>query len=241
MVEANRIEHSEGGYVMLHHGRLMPLLPTSPMQEIGDKAHPVLVITANGHTIGLLVDEIIDIVEEKLDIQLPSTTDDVVGSAEIKGEAVELIDVTYYLQASFSSIYQQDVSKLLLIDDDQFFIDTLKPVLVGANYELTMANSSAEVEQIFEHEQNFMAIVIDAEATDAEGKSLIQYLRGKVPEDFPIVRLYEQPSHAVAGMPTDHPMTINVSKLDRQTLLSTLSSIQATQEEQANASRELAA
>ena len=37
MVEADRIERSDGRYVMLHQGRLMPLLPTSPMQEIGQQ------------------------------------------------------------------------------------------------------------------------------------------------------------------------------------------------------------
>lgn len=242
MVEADRIQHSDGRYVMLHQGRLMPLLPTSPMQEIGNKAHPVLVITANHHTIGLLVDEIIDIVEEKLDIQLASATSDVVGSAELRGEAVELIDVTYYLQAAFSSIYEQETDKLLLIDEDLFFRETLKPVLAAAGYELTTASSVEQAHEILEHDRDFMAVVVDAEMEDEPGKNLVQYLRERLSDDFPIIRLYAQPAHSVVGMQTDHPMTINVSKLDRQSLLSTLSTIQATKEQQAEySSRELAA
>lgn len=242
MVEADRIERSDGRYVMLHQGRLMPLLPTSPMQEIGQKAHPVLVITANNRTIGLLVDEIIDILEERLDIQLPSATDDVVGSAEIRGEAVELIDVTYYLQAAFSSLYQQETKSLLLIDEDLFFRDTLKPVLVGAGYELTTACTATQVQEILEHNQDFMAIVVDAEMADASGKNLAQQIRARMPADFPMIRLFQQPAHTVMSMPVEHPMTVNVSKLDRQTLLSTLSQIQSTQEQQAEySSRELAA
>jgi two-component system chemotaxis sensor kinase CheA len=245
MVEPERIEHSDGRYVMLHQGRLMPLLPTSPMQEIGSKAHPVLVITANEHTIGLLVDEIIDILEERLDIQLPSYADDVVGSAEIRGEAVELIDVTYYLQAAFSSIYQQETKDVLLVDGDLFFRETLKPVLTGAGYELTTANTAAQVYELFEHTQEFKAILVDAEMTDNEGQNVAQYIREKcVSDDMPIIRLYEQPASTVMGLPIDHNMTVNVSKLDRQTLVNTLSSIFATQEQQESSqhsSREMAA
>lgn len=245
MVEANRIERSDGRYVMLHQGRLMPLLPTSPMQEIEGKAHPVLVITAGGHTIGLLVDEIIDILEERLDIQLPSYADDIVGSAVIRGEAVELIDVTYYLQAAFSTLYQQETKSLLLIDEDLFFRDTLKPVLKGAGYELTTASSPAQVHEIFEHNPGFRAVLIDADMLNSDGKNLAQYLRDKVlTDDMPLIRLYEQPASAVVGLPVDHQMTINVSKLDRQTLLNTLSSIFTTQEQQEslqNSATEMAA
>ncbi|NJM36191.1 MAG: chemotaxis protein CheA, partial [Rhodomicrobium sp.] len=86
MVDADRIERSDGRYVMLHQGRLMPLLPTSPMQDIGDRPHPVLVITANNHTIGLLVDEIIDIVEEPLAQDLDrNVAAEVAGSIGLAG------------------------------------------------------------------------------------------------------------------------------------------------------------
>ncbi len=244
MVEPERIEHSDGRYVMLHQGRLMPLLPTSPTQEIGSKAHPVLVITANDHTIGLLVDEIIDILEERLDIQLPSYADDIVGSAELKGEAVELIDVTYYLQAAFSSIYQQETKDILLVDGDLFFRETLKPVLTGSGYALTTANTAAQLYELFEHAHDFKAVLVDAEMTDDEGRNIAQYIREKyVSDDMPIVRLYEQPASTVIGLPIDHNMTVNVSKLDRQTLVNTLSSIFATQEQEnsQHSSREMAA
>ncbi len=243
MVEPARIAQSDNRYVMLHQGRLMPLLPTSPMQEIGQAGHPVLVITANNRTIGLLVDEIIDIVEEKLDIQLPSLTDDVVGSAEIKGEPVELIDVTYYLQAAYSTINEEEAQSVLLIDDDLFFRDTLKPVLIGAGYALTTAETAEQVREIYEHNPDFRVVAVDAEMLDEDGQNLAQALRDRLPGDFPLVRLYNQPAHMVAGMPVDHPMTINISKLDRQSLLATLASILTTQEQQAEAagSTEMAA
>ena len=51
------------------------------------------------------------------------------------------------------------------------------------------------------------------------GKNLAQHIRAQMPGDFPMIRLFQQPASAVMSMPVDHPMTVNVSKLDRQTLL----------------------
>ncbi len=219
----------------------MPLMPTSPTQDIGSKPHPVLVITANNHTIGLLVDEIIDIVEDSLDVQLPSFTGDMVGSAEIKGQAVELIDVTYYLQAAFSGVYQQESKNILLVDDDLFFRDTLKPMLASAGYVVTMASSANEMQEMIALRKDFQAIMVDAEMATADGRDLAQYLRETlVAADFPIFRLHAMPSHAVLSLPVDDRMTRNLSKLDRQTLLGTLASILAAQDAN-DTSKELAA
>jgi two-component system chemotaxis sensor kinase CheA len=241
MVAPDRIQKSDGRFVMLHQGRLMPLLPTSPMQDVGSKPHPVLVITANNHTIGLLVDEIIDIVEDNLDVQLPSFTDDMVGSAEIKGKAVELIDVTYYLQAAYSSVFQQESKNILLVDDDLFFRDTLKPMLASAGYVVITARSATEMQEILAYRKDLDAIMIDADMETASGKNLSQHLRETlVKADFPIFRLYEMPSHAVLGLPVEDRMTRNLSKLDRQSLLSTIASIMAAQDAN-DTSKELAA
>lgn len=241
MVASGRIQRSDGRFVMQHQGKLMPLLPTSPMQDITDKPHPVLVITANSHTIGLLVDEIIDIVEEDLRVDLPSLTDDMVGATQVKGEPVELIDVTYYLQAAYSSIYRQDDRHILLLEDDQLFADMLKPVLTSAGYRVVAAGSRDDLAKIMDKHRNFDAILVDAELSAGKGTSMISHLREKyVGEAFPIFQLFERPAHDMLNVPTIHPNTVNVSKLDRQGILGTLASVLAQRDSQEN-SKELAA
>ena len=226
MVDASRIERSGDQFLMLHQGRLMPLLPLAPMHEITAKAHPVLVITAQDRTIGLLVDEIIDILEEKLEVQLTSQSGDVVGSAEVKGEPVELIDVTYFMQAAFSNLAKQEPKQILYADSDPFFRDTLMPVLKGQGYGVTATLSVDEVLNLLDAGTQFDAVMIDAEMTSKEGGPLFAMLRDKVLSDeMPLLLLHELPTPSVMGLPTGHPMTANVSKLDRQYLLNTLSSL----------------
>ncbi len=241
MVDPNRIERSDGRFVMLHQGKLMPLLPTSPMQDVTDRPHPVLVITANGHTIGLLVDEIIDIVEEDLTVQLPSLTDDMVGAAEIKGQPVELIDVTYYLQAAYSSLYQKESKNLLLLEDDLLFSDTLKPVLLSAGYRLTTIGSAEQLLQMLEQRKDFDALLIDSEFRMQDGRSAIDFMRNEVVgKDLPIFQLCEMPAHDVMGLPMLDANTVNLSKLDRQGLLGTLATV-LTKRDAHELSKELAA
>ncbi len=226
MVAADRIQKSDGRFLMLHQGRLMPLLPTSPVDELADKPHPVLVISVNNHTIGLLVDEIIDIVEDHLDVQLPSFNDNTVGSVQIKGSAAELIDVTYYLQAAYASVCQYEPKTILFADDDQFFRDTLKPILESVGYIVTTAGSAEKMQEILSLGNAFDAIMIDARMESSSGRNLARHLRETwVKSHVPIFRLYEMPSIAVLGLPADDLMARNLSKLDRQTLLATLASI----------------
>jgi two-component system chemotaxis sensor kinase CheA len=226
MVDATRIERSGDQFLMLHQGRLMPLLPLAPMHEITAKAHPVLVITAQDRTIGLLVDEIIDILEEKLEVQLTSQAGDVVGSAEVRGEPVELIDVTYFMQMAFSNLAQQQPKQILYADDDPFFRDTLLPVLKGQGYRIKATLSAGDALNLLDSGTQFDAVIIDAEMTDTSGAVLAGVLRDKVlTDEIPLLLLHELPTPAVMGLPTGHPMTAHVSKLDRQYLLNTLSSL----------------
>lgn len=226
MVDSSRIQRSDGRFVMLHQGKLMPLLPTSPMQNISEKPHPVLVITANDHTIGLLVDEIIDILEEDLAVDLPSLTDDMVGATEIRGEPVELIDVTYYLQAAYSTLYRQENRNLLLAEDDQLFSDMLKPVLVSSGYHLKVVNSAQEALELIEKRKDFDAVLVDSEMEMEDGTSLAAHIRDHlVPHDFPIFQLFERPAHDMLNVPVTVPNTVNLSKLDRQGILGTLASV----------------
>ena len=91
---------------------------------------PVLVFTEEGRPVGLAIDEIVDIVEERLDIELKTDTPGVIGAAIIKGKAVEIVDVSHYLGRGLGGRQQPDprerqlgVGPLVDLVPDRHFLD----------------------------------------------------------------------------------------------------------------------
>ena len=97
-IELDAIERCNDEDVVQYRGALMPLVymhDRARRREGG--VQPVLVFTEGGRPVGLAIDEIVDIVEERLDIELKTDTPGVIGAAIIKGKAVEIVDVSHYL------------------------------------------------------------------------------------------------------------------------------------------------
>ena len=101
-----RLEHAQAIYIETAHsrstlqyrGRLMPVLEVEGGGMLASSGvQPLLVFAGEGYVIGLAVDEIIDVVEAKLDIELCPSMPGVLGSAIVAGKAVEVLDVDYYL------------------------------------------------------------------------------------------------------------------------------------------------
>ena len=56
---------------------------------------------------GLVVDEIVDIVEERLDIEVASERPGVLGYAVVKGNATEIVDVGHFLPQAFADWFRR--------------------------------------------------------------------------------------------------------------------------------------
>ena len=96
-IELDAIERCNDEDVVQYRGALMPLVYLADRTKRDDGVQPVLVFTEEGRPVGLAIDEIVDIVEERLDIELKTDTPGVIGAAIIKGKAVEIVDVSHYL------------------------------------------------------------------------------------------------------------------------------------------------
>jgi two-component system chemotaxis sensor kinase CheA len=53
-----------------------------------------------GHSVGLLIDEIVDIAEEKLDVKIAGDRSGILGYALVRGIITEIIDVELFLAGS---------------------------------------------------------------------------------------------------------------------------------------------
>jgi two-component system, chemotaxis family, sensor kinase CheA len=84
-IAADKIELSNGRHMVQYRDQLMPLVQIEGVKIATSGAQPILVFADDGRSMGLVVDEIIDIVEEKLDIEVAGDEQGILGSAVIKG------------------------------------------------------------------------------------------------------------------------------------------------------------
>jgi two-component system chemotaxis sensor kinase CheA len=181
-VDAKKIETSNGRQLVQYRGQLMPLVRVSEEAAIKTEgAQPLLVFSDEGRSMGLVVDEIVDIVEDTLNIEVASKTPGVLGSAVIKGQATEILDVAYFLPLAFEDwLWRRDVSRhaggrhLLFVDDSAFFRNMLTPVLRAAGYHVTAVGGAEEALRLLKNGQHFDILVTDLDMPGMDGFALAE-------------------------------------------------------------------
>jgi two-component system chemotaxis sensor kinase CheA len=230
-VDAHKIELSNGRHMLQYRGQLMPLVSMNENVRVkGEGAQPLLVFSDGARSMALVVDEIIDIVEDRLDIQVGSDNPGVLGSAIIKGQATEIVDVGHFLPLAFEDWFRGKEQptrarprSLLLIDDSPFFRNMLTPVLQAAGYEVTAAASAPEALAMLKDGRAFDVIITDIEMPEMDGFEFAQSLRGDPrTADLPVIAL----SSVVSAEAVERGRQVGfhdyVAKFDRQGLIAAL-------------------
>ena len=180
---ADKIEFSNGRYMVQYREQLMPLVAMEGVTIASQGAQPILVFADDGRSMGLVVDEIIDIVEERLNIEVGGSSSGILGSAVIKGQATEVIDVGHFLPMAFSDWFTRKEMKpslhsqsVLLVDDSAFFRNMLAPVLKAAGYRVRTAPTAQEGLAAL-RAQSFDVILTDIEMPDMNGFEFAETIR----------------------------------------------------------------
>lgn len=233
-VDVSTIEISDGKHMVQYRGALMPLVMAHPEMSYREEGRqPVLVFTDREYTMGLAVDEILDIVEDELEIKLASDKPGVVGSAIISGKASEVIDVAYYLGLAFSDwLKSRDLSEdaapsqgahVLLIDDSDFFRNMLKPVLTVAGYRVRAVSSAAAALALMEEGSKFDLVISDIEMPDMNGFEFAEEVKkdGRW-ADTPLVALSSLATQRDINRGHEAGFDDYIAKFDKETLLRSL-------------------
>src|ERR1022692_2506710 len=96
-IARDKIEMSSGSPVTQYRGKLMPLVSLTNHDDNTTPSQSLLVFADGDHSMGLMVDEIIDVVEDRLDIELGSARSGTLGTAVIAGQATDVLDTGYWL------------------------------------------------------------------------------------------------------------------------------------------------
>ncbi|HZH28380.1 MAG TPA: chemotaxis protein CheW [Azospirillaceae bacterium] len=233
-IDLTTVEESNGMSVVQYRGKLMPLVPIDPNMRLASEGRqPVLVFADGEHTMGLVVDEIVDIVEDNLNVELRADRPGVMGSAIIGGKATEIIDAGYFLTQAFHDwfgsvgqdmIEERRRSRILLVDDSPFFRNLLTPLLSVAGYDVTTVESAAEALALCENGQEFDVIVSDIEMPGMSGLELAERIKqGGRWQNVPLVALSSHASARDLDRGRQAGFNDYVAKFDRDALLYTLS------------------
>jgi len=184
-IDCRKIEISDGRHLVQYRDQLMPLLRIDAETSLKKEgAQPILVFSDQGRSMGLVADEIIDIVEERLDIEVSSDRPGLLGYAVIKGATTEIVDVGHFLPQAFEDWFRRrdlkaarQTRSVLLVDDSAFFRELLAPLIKAAGYRVVAAASAADALAALKSDARFDLIVTDIDMPVMDGFALAEAVR----------------------------------------------------------------
>ncbi|MCA3278942.1 MAG: chemotaxis protein CheW [Roseomonas sp.] len=231
-IPVERIEMSGGTPVVQYRGQLMPMVPIAGHWEPPESGRQaVLVFTEGQRSMGLMVDEILDVVEEPLVIQPGSDRLGYLGSAVISERVTDVIDTVYWLSHAGGDWFRGDRKssslnqkpRLLLIDDSPFFRHLVVPALSAAGFDVTAVESPAEALRLRDAGVEFEALISDIEMPEMDGLSFARNVRASGAwMRLPLVALSSRAEPEDVTRGREAGFTDYVAKYDRDALLSSL-------------------
>ena len=232
-IDLEKVEISNDQYVVQYRGQLMPLVRMEGAAELGSEGRqPVIVFSDRDRSMGLVVDEIVDIVEDSLKIELTSNREGYVGAAVIAGKATDIVDVGFYLTQAYKDWFSSNAteslgegspSRVLLVDDSPFFRNLLQPLLSVAGYDVTCVESGAVALELCEAGEDFDVILSDIEMPGMSGFEFAEAVKKDTRwSKVPMVALsaFATPKDLARGREVG--FKDYVSKSDRDALVATL-------------------
>jgi len=229
-IAVEKIELSNGRHMVQYREQLMPLVQMDGVEIRPSGAQPILVFADDGRAMGLVVDEIIDIVEERLNIEVAGSQGGILGSAVIKGHATEVIDVGHFLPMAFADWFSRKEMRpsaasqsVLLVDDSAFFRNMLAPVLKAAGYRVRVAPNAQEGLAVLRSGMSFDVVLTDIEMPDMNGFEFAEVIRSDAHlSQMPIIGLSSLVSPAAIERGRQAGFYDYVAKFDRPGLIAAL-------------------
>ncbi len=229
-IAADKIELSNGRYMVQYREQLMPLVQMDGVTVQTSGSQPILVFADDGRSMGLVVDEIIDIVEERLQhrggglaVRHPGLgRDQGPGHRSDRRRPLPADGVRRLVlaQGDASVAFSQSV---LLVDDSAFFRNMLAPVLKAAGYKVRVAPNAQEGLTALRSGQAFDVVLTDIEMPDMNGFEFAETIRADQHlSSMPIIALSSVVSPAAIERGRLAGFHDYVAKFDRPGLIAAL-------------------
>jgi two-component system chemotaxis sensor kinase CheA len=179
---------------------------------------------------GLVVDEILDVVEDRLKVELSGDRPGLLGTAVVAGRATDVIDTAYWLQQAAHDWFRAGqktgssrLARVLVVEDSDFFRNLLVPTLSAEGYEVTACETATRALGLCESGLMFDAVVSDIEMPEMDGLTFVRKLREGGPwAGLPVIALSGRMHDGEMAAGRNAGFTDYVGKFDRTALLASL-------------------
>ncbi|MCA9067955.1 MAG: response regulator, partial [Planctomycetaceae bacterium] len=181
----DRIEQAGEQLVVQYRGKLLPLMTlegTASSNELRDP-QSVLVFSEDRKSMGLIVRNILDIVDEELVLSMRSNRPGVLGTAIINGAATDIIDTKHYLSLAHPDWYSrkpvQQTNHIVIVDDSAFFRQLIKTNLEIEGHSVQTFDDARLAMKAIEMGTSFDILITDIEMPQVDGYTLLKWLKNQ--------------------------------------------------------------
>jgi two-component system chemotaxis sensor kinase CheA len=184
------IEYAGGGQVVQYRDHILPLVslrsvlePGSPGGELSADPVQVVVFNEGDVSIGMVVDQILDVAEEAVTVRQRSDRKGLLGSAVVGKKVTDFLDLNEVICAvegkwSQSADEQTSSKKILVLDTSAFSRGMIRGNLDMAGYSVLEAGNLPEA--IRKLEQQIVDVIVANLDLETDGSSaLLKSLRGR--------------------------------------------------------------
>jgi two-component system chemotaxis sensor kinase CheA len=177
------IEHAGGGSVVQYRGRILPLVSLRSVlepdtHECGQRPDPVQVVVFNDgdRSVGMVVDQIVDVAEEAVTVRQQSRRRGLLGSGVVGKLVTDFLDLGAVIDATSEKWSQDgDVSarskRVLIADSSEFSRGMIRSGLEMAGYAVVGAANLDEAIRTLE--QQPVDVVVTARDLPPDGSSAL--------------------------------------------------------------------
>jgi two-component system chemotaxis sensor kinase CheA len=227
-VDRKAIEYSGDQPMTQYRGQLMPLVGMGAASGggAGGGTQPVLVFADGNRVMGLMVDEIVDVVEDYLRVELSTSQAGFLGTAIVQGRATDLLDTSFWLKRAFKDWFGSNATsraeprQVLVVEDSAFFRSLIIPALSAEGYHVTAVDNPVAALALRTAGRSFDLILSDIEMPEMDGIAFVREIRaGGAWANLPVLALSSSSSAKAIALGRAAGFDNYISKFDKAILL----------------------
>ena len=225
------IEHAGGGQVVQYRNRILPLVSLRAVLEGGTPDHnqtadPVQVIVFNDgeRSLGVVVDQILDVAEDAVTVRQKTNRQGLLGSAVVGKQVADFLDLNQVIRAAAADWFQgtggsANGKRILVAESSAFSRGLIRSGLDMAGYRVSEAANLDEA--IRGLEQQPVDVVVTALDLPSNGSPELLAAMRRRPEwqTIPVLALADSAEQVQAGARQAAGFQDCQSKFDREAML----------------------